>query len=80
MIRDITIGQYLPGKSFLHKMDPRAKILWTLSFVIVIFLCKNFWSLGLMVLTAIGMLLLSRVPMRMMWKSLKPLVPILLFT
>lgn len=80
MIRDITIGQYLPGKSFLHKMDPRIKIVWTFSFVIVIFLCKNFWSLGLMVFSAFGMLLLSRVPMRMMWKSLKPLVPILLFT
>ena len=80
MIRDITIGQYLPGNSVLHKMDARIKIVLTLVFLIVIFLCKNFWSLGLMVASALLFTLLSRVPLRMILKSLKPLALILLFT
>ena len=41
MIRDITIGQYLPGDSFLHKMDARAKIVLTFVFILVIFFCRN---------------------------------------
>lgn len=80
MIRDITIGQYMPGNSVLHKLDARIKIVLTLVFLIVIFLCKNFWSLGLMVASALLFTLLSRVPLRTVLKSLKPLALILLFT
>lgn len=80
MIRDITIGQYLPGNSSLHKMDPRTKIALTFTFIIVIFLCKNFWSLGLMIGVAFFVTLLSRVPLRMLLRSLRPIALILLFT
>ncbi|MCR5484095.1 MAG: energy-coupling factor transporter transmembrane protein EcfT [Clostridiales bacterium] len=80
MIRDITIGQYLPGKSALHKMDPRVKIIVTFAFIIVIFMCKNFWSLGLMVLFTALCTILAGVPMRMMLKSLRPVMVILVFT
>ena len=80
MIREITIGQYLPGTSFLHKMDARVKIVCTLAFIITIFLCHNFWSLGLMVLAAAVITLLSRVPVRMLTRSLRPVAFILLFT
>ena len=44
MIRDITIGQFFPGNSMIHKLDPRAKILLTLLFIIALFICKNFFS------------------------------------
>ena len=44
MIRDITIGQYYPGKSLLHKIDPRMKLVLTFAIIVVIFLCKNFLS------------------------------------
>ena len=44
MISDITIGQYYKGDSFVHKLDPRAKIILTVLFVAMIFLCKNFFS------------------------------------
>ena len=75
-----TIGQYYPGHSFLHKLDPRMKLVLTLVFIIVIFICKNFFSLGLMVLAAFAVTLLSRVPLRMILHSLKPLIFILIFT
>ena len=80
MIRDITIGQYLSGTSFMHKLDARVKIVCTFAYIITIFLCKNFWSLGLMVAFAALMTLLSRVPVRMLLRSLRPVAFILLFT
>ena len=79
MIRDVAIGQYLPGNSFLHKMDARVKIVCTLTFIIAIFLCRNFWSLGLMVFAALCMTLISRVPFWQLLRSLRPVAFILLF-
>lgn len=80
MIRDITIGQYYPGKSVLHNLDPRAKLIITFWLIVVIFLCKSFFSLGLIALTAVAAAALSRVPAKMLLKSLKPIVIILVFT
>ena len=79
MIRDITIGQYYPGKSLLHKIDPRMKLILTFAIIIVIFLCKNFFSLGVIAVTAVLAAILSRVPIKMILKSLKPIVIILIF-
>ena len=80
MISDITIGQYYSGTSVLHRLDARVKILLTVLFIVIIFLCKNFLSLALMfALTAVS-ILLSGVPFRMFFKSLKPILPIILFT
>ena len=75
-----TIGQYYPGSSFLHKLDARSKLVLTFVFIIVIFLCKNFLSLGAMVVSALVLTLLSRVPLRMVMRSLRPLAFILVFT
>lgn len=80
MIRDITIGQYYPEKSVLHKLDPRMKLVITFGFIVVIFLCKSFFSLGLIALTAVFAAAISKVPAKMILKSLKPIVIILLFT
>ena len=80
MISDITIGQYYTASSVLHRLDARVKILLTVLFIAIIFLCKNFLSLALMfALTAVS-ILLSKVPFRMFFKSLKPILPIILFT
>lgn len=80
MIRDITIGQYYPGKSVLHNLDPRVKLIATFWLIVVIFLCKSFFSLGLIALTAVFTAVLSKVPAKMILKSLKPIVIILVFT
>ena len=80
MIRDVTIGQYYPGKSVLHNLDPRIKLIATFWLIVVIFLCKSFFSLGLITLTAVVAAALSRVPAKMILKSLKPIVIILVFT
>ena len=44
MLTDITLGQYYPGNSFLHRMDPRAKIICTMIFITAIFIAESFWS------------------------------------
>ncbi len=80
MVKDITLGQYLAGNSFMHRMDARAKVLLTVVFVVTVFLCKNFWSLLLMALFLSAYVLLSKVPVSMLLKSVKPLVFILIFT
>ncbi|MBR6568731.1 MAG: energy-coupling factor transporter transmembrane protein EcfT [Clostridia bacterium] len=80
MISDITIGQYYKGDSFVHKMDPRIKILITVLFLVMIFMCKNFLSLLLTGVIVAVSILASRVPFRMFLKSLKPIIPIVLFT
>lgn len=80
MISDITIGQYYKGDSFVHKMDPRIKILITILLVVMIFMCKNFLSLALMVLFVCFSIFSSKVPFKMFFRSLKPIIPIVLFT
>lgn len=79
-MKGISIGQFYPGKSLLHKMDPRIKIVLTFAFVLVIFFCKNFWALGLMAgFLLIGMLI-SGVPMKMLIKSLRAILVIICIT
>ena len=70
MIRDITIGQYYPAKSVLHRLDPRTKFLGTLGFLISVFLFHTF--LGYAVATAflVAMIAISKVPVKFMFKGL----------
>ena len=80
MIKDITIGQYFPGKSFIHKLDARTKILLTLIFLVFIFVCKNFYSLLLVCGFGVFVYLLSRISPKVILKSFKPLLPIVILT
>lgn len=80
MLTDITLGQYYPGDSFLHKMDPRAKILCTMIFIVAIFFANNPYSYGLVALFTLGTIAISGVPFSMVLRSIKPLWVILVFT
>ena len=80
MVKDITIGQYFPGQSVIHRMDPRMKLVLTLFFIVFIFVCHNFWSLGLMVLALGVTVALSRISIRTILRGIKPVVIIILFT
>ena len=80
MIKDITIGQYFAGNSPLHRMDARMKLLLTLTFMVIIFVCKNFFSLGLIALASLTLCVLSGVPARMLLRSLRPIVVLVLFS
>lgn len=80
MIRDITLGQYYPEQSVIHRLDARTKILGTLLYIIEIFLVNSFVGFGLVIL-ALGVLIgISRVPVRFIFKGLKAVVFIILLT
>ena len=80
MIRDITLGQYYPEQSVIHRLDARTKILGTLLYIIEIFLVNSFTGFGLVIL-ALGVLIgISRVPVRFIFKGLKAVVFIILLT
>ncbi|MBQ4403298.1 MAG: energy-coupling factor transporter transmembrane protein EcfT [Selenomonadaceae bacterium] len=80
MLQDITLGQFFPGKSILHRLDPRTKIISLFALVILIFVAQG-WAayLALTLLTA-GLIFLSGVPPLTVLKSVKPLAWIILFT
>lgn len=80
MLTDITLGQYFPGTSFLHKLDPRAKILGTLIFIVAIFCANSLPSYGVVTAFVIVNFAISRLPIKLIAKSLKPLWIIIIFT
>lgn len=80
MLTDITLGQYYPGDSFLHRMDPRAKILCTMIFIVAIFLANNLWSYLLVAGFTFLAIAMSGVSASLIWKAIKPLWIILVFT
>lgn len=80
MIRDITLGQYYPENSPIHKLDPRVKIIAAVLYIIELFIVKDF-SGFLVCAVALGIVVaISRVPLRFIMRGLKPIILILLFT
>ena len=80
MLKDITLGQYFPIDSVLHKLDPRFKIIYTMLFIVMLFSGNHYWTLIIGAVFVIMAQLLSKVPLKMSWKSMKPLLPVLVFT
>ena len=80
MLTDITLGQYYPGNSFLHRMDPRAKIICTMIFITAIFIAESFWSYLLVTAFLLMTISVSGVPIKLIVKAIKPLWFILVFT
>lgn len=80
MIKDITLGQFFPGNSVIHKIDPRVKILLIIAYIVFLFVANNFVSLGFMVLVTVAILLLTKIPVKMYFKGLKAIMFIILFT
>lgn len=80
MIKDITIGQYFPGESFVHKMDPRMKILLTIVYVVALFIVNNL--LGFLIIGALmaAIIISSKISYKIIFKSIKPLLFIIIFT
>ena len=80
MLKDITIGQYLPGDSFMHKLDPRTKIIAVLLYMISLFIVNNFWGLGAMLVLSLFVVTVSRIPLRFFFRGIKAIVFIVLLT
>lgn len=79
-MKSITLGQFYPAKSPLHKLDPRAKIILSILFIVCTFLCKNLLSYALLLFSALVLIVLSRIPFRIILGGIKPILFILVFT
>ena len=80
MRNDVTLGQYYPADSFLHRMDARMKIVLSILCMVTIFLCSSFQSLAVMAAFTLFVCILSSVPARTIIKGIKPVIFIVLFT
>ena len=79
-MRDITLGQYFPADSPLHRLDPRVKIVSLIVYIVLTFCAFNFYALGLVFFSVLLIVLLSRVPIKMYLKSLKVIIIIVIIT
>jgi len=80
MLKDITLGQFFPGTSFVHRLDPRTKLLFLIVFIVALFLAVSWISYGVMLAFLILAVAVSRIPLKALVRGMKPLVFILIFT
>ncbi|MBC7326026.1 MAG: energy-coupling factor transporter transmembrane protein EcfT, partial [Moorella sp. (in: Bacteria)] len=80
MLEGITFGQYIPGQSVIHRLDPRTKIFCALVFVAATLLARSWAAYALLTGLALFFICLSRVPWRLVGKTLKPFWPIIILT
>ena len=73
MLKDITLGQYVPGDSVLHRLDPRTKILLMVAYIVAVFLVKRIEVFPVIIIFTVGVTLLSRVRLSYLVKALKPM-------
>ncbi|HIR85048.1 MAG TPA: energy-coupling factor transporter transmembrane protein EcfT [Candidatus Galloscillospira excrementavium] len=72
-LKDITLGQYFPGNSVVHRLDPRTKLLLTVVYIVALFLCSHVVSYAVMLLTLIACILASQVGFRPILRGMKPI-------
>ena len=80
MIRDITIGQYYPANSKLHRLDPRVKIVCTFLFLISLFCFQNIWGYVVATIFLASIIRISKVPFKFIVKGLRPVIMLLMIT
>lgn len=80
MIRDITLGQYYPGKSAIHRLDARTKIIATLAYIVELFVVNNFWGFLIAGVALFTVIAISRVPLKFIFRGLTAVFLIILFT
>lgn len=79
-MKNVAFGQYYPADSPLHRMDPRAKVILAILYIVCTFLCKNAISFFGLVLSALLLVVLSHLPLRLILRSMRPILFIIVFT
>ncbi len=79
-MKSISLGQYYASNSVMHRLDPRTKVLLGILYIVCTFLCKNIIAFGVLLLSGIFLILLAKIPFRIILRSLKPIIFIMLFT
>ena len=80
MLRDITLGQYYPGNSVIHRLDPRVKIIGTMVYIVALFVVHTFVGFAISFVALAAVIAVSKVPVKFILRGLKPIFFIILFT
>ena len=80
MLKDITLGQYFPGNTIIHRLDPRTKLIWVVIFIAALFTARDYVSYALMIAVTVGLVAVSGVRPRNLLRGMKPLIFIICFT
>ena len=80
MLKDVTLGQYFPGNTVVHRLDPRTKLIAVVIYIVAIFTARGFVSTGLVVASLVAAVVLSRIRPKALFKGLKPLIFIIALT
>ena len=80
MLKDITLGQYFPGNSMVHKMDPRTKLMMLVLYIVALFVAVSWISYGVMLAFLVICIAISQIPVKSIFRGMKPLMMILVFT
>ena len=80
MLKDITLGQYFPGDTVIHRLDPRTKLIGLVCYIVALFLAKSYWSYALMAAVLVTLAALARIRPKTLLSGLKPLIFIVVFT
>ena len=76
MLKDITLGQYFPGHSVIHRLDPRTKLIMLVVYIVALFLAKSWVSYALMLAFLVWVIQISTIPPKAIVRGMKPLVMI----
>ncbi len=79
-MKNIAFGQYYPADSVIHRLDPRAKVILAILYIVCSFLCKNILSFAALAVSAVVVVLMSRIPIGTVLRSVRPVLFIMLFT
>jgi len=79
-MKTISFGQYYPSESVIHRLDARAKVILAILYIVCSFLCKNILSFAALALSAILLILLSNIPLRAVFRAIRPIIFVMLFT
>ena len=79
-MKSIALGQYYPSESVLHKLDPRIKIVLAMLYILCSFLCKNIISYGIVAISSIVLIVISKIPIKTVLRGLRPILFVLIFT
>ena len=79
-MKGIAFGQYYPANSVMHRLDPRMKIIIGILYIVASFLCKNVISFALLTVSSLFLIIISRIPIKVVLRSIKAIIFIMLFT
>lgn len=80
MLKDVTLGQYFPGNTIVHRLDPRTKLIWVILFIIALFCAESWLSYAIVAAVTVGTMILSKITTKNIFKGLKPMMIIIVLT